>query len=174
MGPAIAAAAFAALAHPAAGDTFSIAAVDLETREVGSAGASCVGPYRGIGAFILSDTLPGIGVIHTQAAYDAQNQRLAHDLMTAGLDPEAILAQLVAQDAGGDATVRQYGIVDLAREGLSAAYTGSECTDYKGHLTGPGYAIQGNILAGPEILGNMQTAFLGTDAPLAERLMGAL
>ncbi|MBP1683234.1 MAG: hypothetical protein H6Q27_798, partial [Ignavibacteriaceae bacterium] len=33
-------------------DTFSIVAVDTVTGEIGSAGASCVGPIGGIGAFI--------------------------------------------------------------------------------------------------------------------------
>jgi hypothetical protein len=32
-------------------DTFSIVAVDTVTGEIGSAGASCVGPIGGIGAF---------------------------------------------------------------------------------------------------------------------------
>ncbi|MBL8007830.1 MAG: hypothetical protein JNJ56_09880, partial [Ignavibacteria bacterium] len=45
-------------------DTFSIAAVDPVTGEVGSAGASCVA-----GSIILSDVHPGRGVIHTQASY---------------------------------------------------------------------------------------------------------
>ena len=55
-------------------DTFSIVAVDTITGEIGSAGASCVGPIGGIGAFILSDVIEGIGAIHTQASYLSQNQ----------------------------------------------------------------------------------------------------
>lgn len=42
-------------------DTFSIVAVDTVTGEIGSAGASCVGPIGGVGAFILSDVIEGIG-----------------------------------------------------------------------------------------------------------------
>ncbi|NIV13211.1 MAG: hypothetical protein GWN00_19310, partial [Aliifodinibius sp.] len=45
-------------------DTFSIVAVDTVTGEIGSAGASCVGPIGGVGAFILSDVIEGIGGIH--------------------------------------------------------------------------------------------------------------
>ena len=55
-------------------DTFSIVAVDTVTGEIGSAGASCVGPFGGVGAFILSDVIEGIGAIHTQAYYLAANQ----------------------------------------------------------------------------------------------------
>jgi uncharacterized Ntn-hydrolase superfamily protein len=43
-------------------------------------------------------------------------------------------------------------------------------------VTGEGYAIQGNILAGDEVVAAMQTAFTASDpaAPLAERLVAAL
>jgi len=124
-------------------DTFSIVAVDTVTGEIGSAGASCVGPIGGVGAFILSDVIEGIGGIHTQASYLAQNQQNARARMLEGLSPQQIIDWLVANDAGGNPTIRQYGIVDLTRNGESAAYTGSNCTNYKNHVTGPGYAIQG-------------------------------
>jgi len=58
-------------------DTFSIVAVDTVTGEIGSAGASCVGPIGGVGAFILSDVIEGIGGIHTQASWNATNQQNA-------------------------------------------------------------------------------------------------
>ena len=163
-------------ARPAAADTFSIAAVDVETGQIGSAGASCVGQSRFFpdGAFVLSDILPGIGVIHTQASYVAANQRNARARMLEGLAPEAVVAWLAANDVQGDPGPRQYGIVDLRRGGQSAAYTGPTCTDHKGHRTGPGYSIQGNILAGPEILDGMQAAFVEGRGELAERLMAAL
>jgi len=126
-------------------DTFSIVAVDTVTGEIGSAGASCVGPFGGVGAFILSDVIEGIGGIHTQAYYLAANQVNAHNKMLEGLSPQEIIDWLVANDAQGNPTIRQYGIVDLTRNGESAAYTGVNCDDYKNHVTGPGYAIQGNI-----------------------------
>ena len=57
-------------------DTFSIVAVDSITGEIGSAGASCVGSSTNYphGAAILSDVIPGIGAIHTQASYLPANQ----------------------------------------------------------------------------------------------------
>ena len=42
-------------------DTFSIVAVDTVTGEIGSAGASCVGPISGVGAFIISDVIESVG-----------------------------------------------------------------------------------------------------------------
>ncbi|HSW55391.1 MAG TPA: DUF1028 domain-containing protein, partial [Ignavibacteriaceae bacterium] len=70
--------------------------------------------------------------------------------------------------------IRQYGIVDLTRNGESAAYTGVNCLNYKSHVTGPGYAIQGNILLGQVIIDTMHNTFLNTPGPLADRLMATL
>ncbi len=155
-------------------DTFSIVAVDTVTGEIGSAGASCVGPIGGVGAFILSDVIEGIGAIHTQASYLSQNQQNAHNRMLEGLSPQQIIDWLVANDAQNNPSIRQYGIVDLTRNGESAAYTGVNCTNYKNHVTGPGYAVQGNILLGQIIIDTMQTTFLNTEGPLADRLMATL
>lgn len=155
-------------------DTFSIVAVDTTTGEIGSAGASCVGPINGVGAFILSDVLEGIGAIHTQASYLQANQLAARQRMLLGDSPQEIINYLVANDAQGNPSVRQYGIVDLVRRGASAAYTGSNCIDYKNHVTGPGYAVQGNILLGQVIIDTMQSTYLNAHGPLADRLMRAL
>jgi uncharacterized Ntn-hydrolase superfamily protein len=155
-------------------DTFSIVAVDTVTGEIGSAGASCVGPFGGVGAFILSDVIEGIGAIHTQASYNSVNQQNAHNKMLEGLSPQDIIDWLVANDALNDPTVRQYGIVDLTRNGESAAYTGVNCLDYKNHVTGAGYSVQGNILLGQVIIDTMQTMFLNTAGPLADKLMASL
>jgi uncharacterized Ntn-hydrolase superfamily protein len=149
--------------------TFSITAVDPVTHEVGSAGASCIS-----GAIILSDVHPGVGCVHTQAYWNSQNQQYARSLMNLGYAPQAIIDSLVAHDAGGNPTIRQYGIVDLVGGGRSAAYTGVNCTDYRGHILGPTYSIQGNILLGPEILEGMEQAFLNTPGTLADKLMAAL
>jgi uncharacterized Ntn-hydrolase superfamily protein len=41
-------------------------------------------------------------------------------------------------------------------------------------VTGDGYAIQGNILTGPEVVEAMEAAFLASEGPLAHRLLAAL
>lgn len=155
-------------------DTFSIVAIDTVTGEVGSAGASCV-YISGQGVRILSDVHPGIGAIHTQAWYRAENQAYARNLMIQGLSPQQIVNSVVANDAQGNPTLRQYGVVDF-RDGVvrSAAYTGENCDDYKNHITGPNYAIQGNILLGQHILDSMEARFLAEDGELACKLMAAL
>lgn len=153
-------------------DTFSIVAVDSVTGEVGSAGASCIGaPLIPQGCSIISDVHPGVGAIHTQAYYISPNQVYARGLMDQGLPPQQIIDSLVANDAGNNPSIRQYGVVDFTG---AAAYTGSNCDDYKGHIVGTFYAIQGNILLGPEILDSIESRFLNTPGELACKLMAAL
>ena len=149
--------------------TFSIVAYDPVTGEIGSAGASCIA-----GSIILSDVLPGIGGIHTQAYYLSANQQYARQLMLLGLTPQQIIDSLVAHDAQNNSTIRQYGIVKLDTTLLTAGFTGVNCTVWRGHITGNYYAIQGNILLGQQILDSMEARYLNTQGPLAIKLMAAL
>lgn len=150
-------------------DTFSITAIDPVTGQVGSAGASCVTDVT-----ILTDVHPGWGVVHTQASWLAANQNYARTLMNMHLTPQQIIDSLVAHDAQNNPTVRQYGIIDLVGGGRMAAYTGTNCTNWKGHIIGPTYTIQGNILLGSRILDSMQARFNRCTGTLAQKLMEAL
>lgn len=149
--------------------TFSIVAYDPVTGEIGSAGASCIA-----GSIILSDILPGIGGIHTQAYYLSQNQQYARQLMLLGLTPQQIIDSLVAHDYQNNSTIRQYGIVKLDTTLPTAGFTGVNCTVWRGHLNGPVFAIQGNILLGPQILDSMEARFMNTPGNIAFKLMAAL
>jgi uncharacterized Ntn-hydrolase superfamily protein len=150
-------------------ETFSIVAVDTATGQVGSAGASCVA-----GSIIISDVHPGVGAIHTQSYWNAANQNYARTLMNQGYSPRQIIDSLVAHDAQGNPSIRQYGVADLVGGGRSAAFTGVNCLDYKNHILGPNYSIQGNILLGQQILDSMETRFLNTAGTFTDRLMAAL
>ncbi|UCD17499.1 MAG: DUF1028 domain-containing protein [Candidatus Zixiibacteriota bacterium] len=152
-----------------AGATFSIVAVDTATGAVGSAGASCIA-----GSQVIHDCIEGIGAINTQAYYIQQNQNNAHSLMVSGLAPDSIIGWLINNDVENDPEFRQYGVVTLAGPGASAAYTGAATTFWRGHLTGFGYAIQGNILLDESIVDTMEYAYLNTEGPLEEKLMAAL
>lgn len=158
-------------------DTFSIVAVDPETGEVGSAGASCV-DLSGIPGFsddFLGELFPGEGAINTQAWYDPTNQANAATRFEAGNTPEEIIAWLVANDVGGSPELRQYGVVRIVDgSAQSAAHTGSSTDDYKGHITGPNYSIQGNILSGSAVLDSMEARFLRSEGDLACKLMAAM
>jgi uncharacterized Ntn-hydrolase superfamily protein len=149
--------------------TFSIVAVDLDNGQVGSAGASCIG-----GSIIISDIHPGVGVIHTQSYWSGYNQLMASDLMDNGLSPDEIIDYIVENDVSNNPLIRQYGIVDLYDGGRSTAYTGDNCMDYKNHILGQTYAIQGNILINEEVLINIENNFNSTTGNLADKLMAAL
>ena len=150
-------------------DTFSIVAIDTVTGQVGSAGASCVADCT-----ILTDVHPGWGVVHTQASWIPANQNYAKTLMNKHYPPQEIIDSLVAHDAQNNPTVRQYGIIDLFNGGRKAAYTGTNCTNWKGHIIGVTYTIQGNILLGSQIIDSMEKRFNRTQGTLADKLMAAL
>lgn len=158
-------------------DTFSICAVDTITGEVGSAGASCIDASQiAGGVVIISDVHPGRGVIHTQSYWLAANQNNAKNQMNLGQSPQQIITWLQANDAQNNPAIRQYGIVDFDSSGSprSAAFTGINCFDYKNHIIGPNYSIQGNILLGQQILDSMEARFLNEPGDLACKLMSAL
>jgi uncharacterized Ntn-hydrolase superfamily protein len=158
--------------------TFSIVAVDTITGEIGSAGATCgdsiIWPGTP-GAYIISDILPGVGAIHSQSFWLASNQVNARVQMQQGSTPNQIISWLVAHDVQNNPQSRQYGVVDYKNgSSRSAAFTGSSCYDYKNHILGPNYAIQGNILLGQQILDSMEYYFLNTSGCLPEKLMAAM
>src|SRR3546814_10694120 len=75
---------------------------------------------------------------------------LAH--LDEGATAPVTLQHLLEEDPDRDH--RQVGIVDM--DGVAASHTGSACFDWAGGATGEGYAIQGNILTGPEVVEEME------------------
>jgi uncharacterized Ntn-hydrolase superfamily protein len=146
--------------------TFSIVAVDAETGEIGCAVQS---RYFAVGN-VVPWARAGIGAVATQAAGVAVFGPRILDLLSTGLGPEEAISQVLAADSGS--ATRQLGVV--AADGSAAAHTGSECLAWAGHRTGPGYAVQGNILAGEAVVAEMERAYLATGGSLAERLVAAL
>ena len=67
---------------------------------------------------------------------------------------------------------RQVGIVDA--KGNVANYTGDECNEWAGAVSGKHYTAQGNILAGEVVVKAMGKAFEETEGKLADKLMAAL
>jgi uncharacterized Ntn-hydrolase superfamily protein len=159
-------------------DTFSIVALDTITGEIGSAGASCVDldvVFKSLPNDFLSELIPGVGGINTQAAYDTVNQKNARLKMLEGLSPDSIIQYLVKNDAKKSPATRQYGIVAFVNgKAESAGYTGSSAFNYKEHRLGPNYSIQGNILLGKEIIDSMEYRFNNTTGSLACKLMAAM
>ena len=67
---------------------------------------------------------------------------------------------------------RQLGVVDAA--GRAATFTGGECFEWAGGVTGEHYAAQGNILVGWETVEALAKTFEDTPGDLAGRLLAAL
>lgn len=164
--------------------TFSIVAVDAETGEVGSAGATCLttADCNGCGgAVIISSISPGIGALNSQATVCIPNingNNGMNQMVSNNLSAEETLDWLLANDGCqyGGTQDRQYGIAKLNDNMLAevASHTGNTTLTYASHITGPNYSIQGNILIGPEVLEGMEQGFLNTNGSLAEKLMAAM
>lgn len=134
-------------------------------------GVAVASKFLSVGAVVPGVRAP-LGAIATQSFANLRYIPDGFASLSEGHSAEDTLARLVAADEGRDQ--RQAGIVDGL--GGSATFTGAECMPWAGGVTGPGYAIQGNILAGPQVVDAMLEAFLagGPDAPLADRLYAAL
>ena len=148
-------------------NTFSIVARCPHTGMLGVAVSTAVPAVGSTCPHIV----PGVGAASTQAWV---NPYLAIDSLNrlqAGADAPTALAAALQADEARD--LRQIGLVDAA--GRAASWSGPACTPWFGHLTGEGWAIQGNMLTGPEVLNAMREGFIGAqDAAFPERLVLAL
>ena len=148
--------------------TFSIAARSTDGTQLGVAVAS---KFLAVGAAVPA-AASGVGAIATQAVANLAYRPRGLALLAAGADAASTVAALVAADPASAS--RQVGVV--ATTGDGAGFTGADCHDWAGGLSGDGYAIQGNVLVGPEVLEALREAFTTSDpgAPLARRLLAAL
>jgi uncharacterized Ntn-hydrolase superfamily protein len=146
--------------------TFSIVACDLDEPAWGVAVAS---KFPAVGA-VVPWAQADAGAVATQAYANTSFGPRGLELMVTGLSAEATLAELLKDDE--EREQRQIGLVDAS--GQAATFTGSECFEWAGGLTGPGYAIQGNILRGEQVVLAMQKAFVETAGNLPFRLYAAL
>lgn len=91
--------------------------------------------------------------------------------MQSGARPEDILNVFHRNDP--QLQTRQFGLVTASGESLS--YTGQQCHAWAGGKSGPNYAAQGNLLAGPEVVAALERTFLQRlDLPFPERLVEAI
>lgn len=147
--------------------TFSIVAADPESGEVGVAVAS---RFFSVGS-VVPWARAGVGAVATQSNANTSFGPRGLELLERGLGARETLDVLLRTDAGRDG--RQVGVVTA--DGGSASHTGPRCTAWAGGRNGPGYAVQGNILAGEPVVAAMERRFLETRGqPLALRLLEAL
>jgi uncharacterized Ntn-hydrolase superfamily protein len=146
--------------------TFSIVAGD------GTAwGVAVASKFLAVGAAVPA-ARSGVGAIATQSYANLAYRPLGLAHLEMGASAQQALDGLTAADDRREQ--RQAGIVDA--RGGSATFTGSACHAWAGGVTGDGYAIQGNILTGPEVVAAMEDVWQNTaaDAPLSRRLLAAL
>jgi uncharacterized Ntn-hydrolase superfamily protein len=152
--------------------TYSIVGVDVASGQVGGAGTSCL---MGEDVYVIYQAAPDHGVVHAQAYYSNAGRRRAAQLLAEGTAPTDIIAQVTMPSFDAQASLRQYGIVDL--QGRTAAFTGADTMPFadsrQGSADGFAFSVQGNILTSQRVLDQAASAFAdGCDLP--ERLMSAL
>lgn len=145
-------------------NTFSISARCARTGMLGVAVSTAVPGVGSICPFVE----PGVGAISTQSWVNPYLGIDGLNLLKGGKTAQQALDILMKEDPGRD--VRQIGIVDAA--GRSAAWSGQSCTAWFGHVTGPDFSVQGNMLVGEATISAMASAFEAS-APLGlpERLV---
>ena len=182
--------------------TWSVAAVDTDSREVGISLATCV-PARlsvvrsrmartgadpapvykitgavGSGpAFELAHLVTGVGVVVAQGLVDRGNaERLAaaSAQLVGGASPDAAIGAARADDRSFDE--RQYGIVTFRPS--AANFTGNSASGWAGGSSIDVATVQGNFLVGARVVGAALEAFQEVtrqeEATLGDALMAAL
>jgi uncharacterized Ntn-hydrolase superfamily protein len=146
--------------------TFSIVAAEPAAGDWGVAVASkfpCVGA-------VVPWAKAGVGAVATQSWANTSFGPDGLAMVASGLPAQEALERLLEQDEGRED--RQVGVVDTT--GGVATVTGSKCMDWAGGVTGRGFAAQGNILVGEQVVADMSRAFAGTEGDLCDRLLAAL
>lgn len=146
--------------------TFSLAACDTAD---GIWGVVVASKFLAVGS-VVPWARGGVGAVATQASANTTYGPRALDLLERGLTPQEIVPILLRADPQRDR--RQVGMVDAL--GRSATYTGDSCMAWAGGKTGPGYAVQGNILAGPQVVEAMARSFESSQGFLGDRMLAAL
>ena len=146
--------------------TFSIVAFDPETATWGVAVQS---KFISVGS-VVPFAEAGVGAIATQALANVAYGPEGLALLRQGIGAEEVVRRLTEADTGRDE--RQLGVVDA--KGGSASFTGSKCMEWAGHEVGNGFACQGNILFGREVVRAMARTYESTGGDILDRLLAAL
>ena len=149
--------------------TFSIAAIDPRTGEVGVAVTTRV-PCVGNGVPWIR---AGVGAVATQANTRTEYGQMLLDALAKGDEPARALDRALAADSLSAS--RQVGVIAI--DGKSAQHTGKTNSPWAGNRAGRNYVTQGNLLVGPEVLQAVAASFEASEgAPrhLADRLIDAI
>jgi len=149
--------------------TFSIVA---RAADGGALGVAVASKFLGAGAAVPA-ALADVGAVATQSYANLAYRPQALALLGTGVAATDTVRALIAGDAG-PVDHRQVGVVGAS--GPGATFTGPACHEWAGGAAGDGYAIQGNMLAGPQVVADMETTWLAESdqSRLAYRLLAAL
>jgi uncharacterized Ntn-hydrolase superfamily protein len=132
-------------------------------------GVAVASKFLAVGAAVPA-ARHGVGAVATQSFANLAYRPDGLRMLTEGRTAQQTVDALTAADELREQ--RQLGIVDQA--GNAATFTGSECHAWAGGRTGEGWAAQGNILTGPEVIDALAETFEAASGPLSQRLAQAL
>ncbi len=144
--------------------TFSIVAHCPRTGMLGVAVATAVPAVGSMCSYVKT----GVGAVSTQSWVNPYLAIDALRMMEGGKSGPDALNAVIALDEGRE--VRQIGVVDA--QGRSAAWSGSNCTDWFGQIVERHFSVQGNMLVSAPTIEAMARSFRSSELlDLAERLM---
>jgi uncharacterized Ntn-hydrolase superfamily protein len=137
--------------------------------ESGELGVAVQSHWFSVGS-VVSWARAGVGAVATQSVAEIAYGPRTLDRLAAGEDAQSALR--AGLDADPSARVRQVAVVD--RHGRVAAHTGEDCIPYAGHVGGPGFCCQANMMARETVPAAMAAAYEAAVGPFGDRLMAAL
>jgi uncharacterized Ntn-hydrolase superfamily protein len=146
--------------------TFSFAAYDPDEIAWGVAVAS---KFPAVGN-IVPWAKAKAGAIATQSHANTSYGPNGISMLETGKSAQDTLEALISEDSHRES--RQVGIVDS--RGGTATFTGKSCADWAGGYAGNGFAVQGNILVGEQVIQAMARAYENSSRSIMWRLHGAL
>jgi uncharacterized Ntn-hydrolase superfamily protein len=145
--------------------TFSVLARDAGTGDLGIAVSSCI---LAVGRAVPT-AAPGVGIVAVQA----RSRRGLGTSLLAGLAEGSSPDLLVRRAAHAEEDAERQ-IAVLGVSGSVAADTGPGSFPVSGHVVGEAFSVQGNMLAGDDVLPAMAQAFTTARGDLPDRLLTAL
>jgi uncharacterized Ntn-hydrolase superfamily protein len=147
--------------------TWSIVAHDKTAGLLAIAVSTCAFAVGARVPFVMTD----VGAIATQAFVNPFYGYRGLELLKADAAASEVIRRIIADDEGR--SQRQVHLVD--RQGRFAAYTGSECVPWCGHLIRDTFSVAGNMLAGAQVIEETARVFEASGGqPMSRRLLAAL
>lgn len=145
--------------------TFSIVAIDRQSKEVGFAISSCCWDS---GQVCRAEA--EIGAIASQA-----NGNLTFlQVFFTELEKKKTLKNVLNHFKEIDQEIETRQIGMIVSRGDTLAFTGKKCDFWAGHITGEDYSCQGNTLVSSRVVEQMANTFERTKGSLIEKLYAAL